>query len=131
MGANNFAYYSLLLSLDRAIAEPLAKENFIKDPKNPAFLLTYVFLLYQQGQNDEALKLFDGFSEEELKEGRLPLVYGLIATASGKPEVAKQFLGLAEKNPDLLPEEKSLISQAGKSVKPASRSQTTPVTRRN
>jgi tetratricopeptide (TPR) repeat protein len=131
IGANNFAYYSLLLSLDRAIAEQLTKENFAKDRKNPAFLLTYVFLLYQQGRNEEALKLFDGLSEEELREGRLPFVYGLIAAAGGKPELAKQFLDLAEKNPDLLPEEKSLISQASKPVKPASRSQTTPVTRRN
>ncbi|MEO8425540.1 MAG: tetratricopeptide repeat protein [Verrucomicrobiota bacterium] len=129
IGANNVAYYSLLLSLDRAIAEQLTKENFVKDPKNPAFLLTYVFLLYQQGQNEEAVKLFDGFSDEELKEGRFPLVYGLVAAARGKPEVAKQFFALAEKNPNLLPEEKSLISQAGKAVKPASHSQTTPGTR--
>ena len=131
ISANNFAYYSLLLSLDRAIAEQLAKENFLRDPKNPAFLLTYAFFLYQQGQNGEALKLFDGFSDEELKEGRLPLVYGLIAAAAGKTEVAKQFFDLAEKNPKLLPEEKNLISQAGNPIKPASRSQTTPVTRRN
>jgi hypothetical protein len=119
-----------LLSLDRVIPEQLAKENFSRI-KIPHFLLTYAFLLYQQGQNAEALRLFDRFSDEELKEGRLPLVYGLIAAANGKPEVAKQFFGLAEKNPNLLPEEKNLISQAGNPDKPVSRSQRTPVTRRN
>jgi cytochrome c-type biogenesis protein CcmH/NrfG len=115
---NNFAQISLLLNLNAARGQKMAREVYEKDPKNAAYASTYAFALHAQGETKKALKVFDSLTEEQLRQPEIAAYYGVILAAAGDSARATEFLDLGEKSEKLLPQEKALIEKARRSLAP-------------
>lgn len=115
---NNFAQISLLLNLNVARGQKMAREVYEKDPKNAAYASTYAFSLHTQGETKKALKVFDNLTEEQLRQPEIAAYYGIILAAGGDAARAAEFLDLGEKSEKLLPQEKALIEKARRSLAP-------------
>ena len=113
---NNLAQLRLLLNTDVDRAEKLASDLYAKEPTNPAYASTYAFSLYTVGDTEGALEIMNGIRENQLRDPSLAAYYGVILTAAGKNEKAKEFLALARSG-KLLPEERALIAKAEQSLK--------------
>lgn len=109
---NNVAYLSLLLETDRERAHALAKEVFVSDPKNPAFVSTYAIGLHMLGKSEEATKLMQALPPKALEEPSNAFSYGVLLAALNKREEAARYLTLAEKSSILLPQEKTMLATA-------------------
>jgi predicted Zn-dependent protease len=112
--ANSYAALALLSGRDVEAMRMVAKDNYRRDSKNPAFALTYAFSLHQQGQTVEAVKLVGSLPEEELQKPDNAVFYFLLMAAAGKKEAAKPYLEIAESSPILLKEQSELIAKARK-----------------
>jgi cytochrome c-type biogenesis protein CcmH/NrfG len=112
---NNLAQLSLLLNLNADRGQKLAREVYKKDPKNPAYVSTYAFALYVQGDTKKALKALETLSPEQLHQPELAAYYGIMLAAAGDTARAAEFLDLGEKA-SLLPQEKALIEKARRSL---------------
>lgn len=115
---NNFAQISLLLNLNAARGQKMAREVYEKEPKNAAYASTYAFSLYTQGENKKALKVFETLTEEQLRQPEIAAYYGIVLAAAGDLARAPEFLDLGEKATKLLPEEKALIEKARRTLAP-------------
>jgi predicted Zn-dependent protease len=112
---NNFAQLSLLLNLNALRAQKTAKEVYEKDPKNPAYVSTYAFALYTQGDTKKAIGVLETLSAEQLHKPDVATYYGVMLAAAGDKARAPEFLDLGEKA-NLLPQEKALIEKARRSL---------------
>ena len=108
---NNLAATSLLLKLNLPKAHILAKEVFAQHPKEAVVASTYAFSLHLQGRTKEALVVLQALSPEALETPGVAIYYGVVLAASGDPNQAGKYLGIARKS-DLLPEEKALVAEA-------------------
>ena len=115
---NNFAQISLLLNLNVARGQKMAREVYEKEPKNAAYASTYAFSLYAQGENRKALKVFETLTEEQLRQPEIAAYYGVILAATGDLARAPEFLDLGEKSTKLLPQEKAMIEKARRTLAP-------------
>jgi cytochrome c-type biogenesis protein CcmH/NrfG len=114
---NNFAQLSLLLNLNADRGQKIAREVYEKDPKNPAYVSTYAFALHTQGDSEQALKVLEALTPEQLHTPEIAAYYGVILAAAGEQTRAPEFLDLGEKA-KLLPQEKVLIEKARRSLAP-------------
>jgi cytochrome c-type biogenesis protein CcmH/NrfG len=114
---NNFAQLSLLLNLNADRGQKIAREVYEKDPKNPAYVSTYAFALHTQGDSEQALKVLEALTPEQLHTPEIAAYYGVILAAAGEQTRAPEFLDLGEKA-KLLPQEKALIEKARRSLAP-------------
>lgn len=112
---NNFAQLSLLLNLNVDRAQRVARDLFEKEPANPAYVSTYSFALYQQGDTKKARKTIETLSDAQLHQPEIAAYYGIILAASAEPARAGEFLDLGEKA-TLLPQEKALLEKARRSL---------------
>jgi cytochrome c-type biogenesis protein CcmH/NrfG len=112
---NNLAQLSLLLNLNTAEGHRLARDLFEKQPTNPAYVSTYGFALYTQGDIKKALSVFGRLNEQQLRDPAIAAYYGLILAASGDHARASEFLAIGE-NAQLLPEEKALVEKARRTL---------------
>lgn len=112
---NNFAQLSLLLSLNVDRGQKIARELYEKEPKNAAYVSTYAFALYSQGDAKKALKVMQGLTDQQLREPAIAAYYGIILAAAGEHARAREFLDLGEKA-TLLAEEKALLEKARRSL---------------
>jgi tetratricopeptide (TPR) repeat protein len=112
---NNFAQLSLLLDLNTDRGQKIAREVYKKDPKNPAYVSTYAFALHTAGDSEEALKILETLSPEQLRQPEIAAYYGIILAAMGDQKRAAEFLDLGEKA-TLLPPEKALVEKARRSL---------------
>ncbi len=108
---NNLAQISLLLGADVDHARKMAAELTAKEPSNPAYRSTYAFALLSKGDIEGALKLMDGLSPDQLRDPSVATYYGLILSAAGQKEKAREFLRRSSEA-TLLPEEKALVAKA-------------------
>ena len=108
---NNLAVVSFLLNTDLETAHTLARDIHQAEPKNAAFASTYAFSLHLQGKTQEGLGILRGLSEQDLQNPSVALYYGALLRAAGETERARKYLVLAQ-NASLLPEEKTLLSEA-------------------
>jgi len=111
---NNMAAVSLLLGKNLELAHRLAMENYRSYPKNPAAASTYAYSLYCQKKGGEGLKVLATFPEETLRQPTMAAYYGLLLASAGETEKAAVYLDIAAQSKELLPEEKSLVIQAGR-----------------
>lgn len=113
---NNLAQISLLLNVDRERARKMAADLYQKQPNDPAYVSTYAFSLYANGEPGVALKVMGKLSEEQLKQPALAAYYGVFLAAAGKTTEAREYLQLGQQA-QLLPEEKTLVERAGASAR--------------
>jgi predicted Zn-dependent protease len=114
---NNFAQLALLLHLNADRGQKIARDVYEKDPKNPAYVSTYAFALYAQGDSKKAVKVLEVLTPEQLHTPEIAAYYGVILAAAGDQTRAPEFLDLGEKA-KLLPQEKALIEKARRSLAP-------------
>jgi cytochrome c-type biogenesis protein CcmH/NrfG len=114
---NNFAQLALLLNLNADRGQKIARDVYEKDPKNPAYVSTYAFALYAQGDSKKAVKVLEVLTPEQLHTPEIAAYYGVILAAAGDQTRAPEFLDLGEKA-KLLPQEKALVEKARRSLAP-------------
>ena len=108
---NNLAQISLLLGADVERARKVAAENKSKEPLNGAYVSTYAFSLYTNGDVRGALQAMDQLSQDQLRDPSVAVYYGVVLAAAGQKDKAREYLRrTAEAN--LLPEEKALVAKA-------------------
>jgi len=112
---NNLAQVSLLLNLNVDQARKLAHDVYEREPKNAAYVSTYAYALYVRGEVGNALRLFSGLNDAQLREPAIAVYYGVILAAAGDNDRAAEFLALGERA-SLLPEEKALLEKARHSL---------------
>ena len=112
---NNFAQLSLLLNLNGDRGQKIARELYEKEPANVAYVSTYAFALYTQGDFKKALKVLGGLTDAQLHQPEIAAYYGIVLAAAGDQARAGEFLDLGEKA-KLLPEEKALVEKARRSL---------------
>lgn len=112
---NNIAQLSLLLNLNMDRGQKIARELFEKEPANAAYVSTYAFALYSQGDFKGAVKVLGALTDEQLHQPDVAAYYGIILAAAGDQARAGEFLDLGEKA-TLLPEEKALLEKARRSL---------------
>lgn len=112
---NNFAQLSLLLNLNADRGQKAAREVYEKDPKNPAYVSTYAFALHTAGESEQAQKVLETLTPEQLRKPELAAYYGIILAATGDQTRAAEFLDLGEKA-KLLPQETALLEKARRSL---------------
>ncbi|MDQ6626815.1 MAG: hypothetical protein M3Y69_11870 [Verrucomicrobiota bacterium] len=112
---NNVAQLSLLLDLNADQGQKLARDLYEKDHTNPAYVSTYGFALYTQGDMKKALSVYRTLTPEQLHQPELAAYYGIVLAAAGEREQAAEFLALGQKA-QLLPEERALLEKANRTI---------------
>lgn len=112
---NNVAQLSLLLKLNAQQGRELARDVYQQDPHNPAYVSTYAFSLFENGDVKKARETMETLPEDERRKPEIAAYYGMILAASGERERAAEFLDLGEKA-KLLPEEKALVERARRAL---------------
>ena len=108
---NNLVQISLLLGADVERARKVAAEIKGKEPLNGAYVSTYAFSLYTNGDVKGALQAMEQLSQDQLRDPSVAVYYGVVLAAAGQKEKAREYLRRsAEAN--LLPEEKALVAKA-------------------
>ena len=108
---NNLAQISLLLGADVERARKVAAEIKGKEPLNGAYVSTYAFSLYTNGDVKGALQAMDQLSQDQLRDPSVAVYYGVVLAAAGQKEKAREYLRRAAEA-NLLPEEKALVAKA-------------------
>lgn len=108
---NNLAATALLLGANEINPNQKAQEVCQANPKNPAYVSTYAFSLYQQKQYAEALKVMQQLTQQQLSDPNVAGYYGLVLKANGENAKAQSYLGWSQKAA-LLPEEKKMFQDA-------------------
>ncbi len=116
---NNLAATSLLLKLNLAKANELAQALYAERPDHAIIVSTYAFSLQLQGRTREGLAALEKLKPDALESPSVALYYGLLLSDAGQTNRASKYLGLAQKS-DLLPEEKTLLTEALKRMGPRS-----------
>jgi hypothetical protein len=89
--ANNYAYFAALTDLgSQTHVEPIAKDNFTREPGNLAFRSTYAFVLVWSGQASRAMKLMEPVSHEWKKSPAVAFAYGSALAGLGRKAEAKE-----------------------------------------
>ncbi|HTL72056.1 MAG TPA: hypothetical protein VL863_02040, partial [bacterium] len=111
---NNLAATALLLHTNLTQACQWAAEIYRQRPAEPVIVSTYAFALHEQGHDAEGMAALQKLSSAQLEQPSVALYYGVLLAATGDKAKARPFLALAEKGGQLLPEEKRLLTEAGK-----------------
>ncbi|HEY0792702.1 MAG TPA: hypothetical protein VGD78_16690 [Chthoniobacterales bacterium] len=108
---NNVVMLGSLLGIDNHAFREWAREDWETDGgKNPQFGTTYAYILYRQGNVEDAVRVLDGIGPEAFQNPSDALYAGVIRAASGNREDARRLLEKAS-DANLLPEEKQLLAQ--------------------
>jgi tetratricopeptide (TPR) repeat protein len=113
MTLNNLAVTALLLERWDQKPHELAREVYMKEGTNAAYVSTYAYSLLVQQKPAEALKIIEQLQPAQLRNPGTAAYYGIILSGAGQAEKAKQYLELASKA-RLLPEEQKLVEKAMK-----------------
>jgi tetratricopeptide (TPR) repeat protein len=108
---NNLALTALLLGALERRPHELALEVYTRDSTNPFYASTYGYSLYAQRKTNDALRVFEKLSAQQLQDPGIAAYYGLVLEGNGQAGKARPYLELAAQA-RLLPEEKKMIDQA-------------------
>jgi len=108
---NNLAQIALLLNADPARARKIAAELYREEPGNGTYASTYAFALYSQGDVNQALKIMNSLSVDQLQDPGTSAYFGIFLTAAGRRQDAEPYL-VRGATASLLPEEKVLLDRA-------------------
>lgn len=106
---NNYAWMSLLRNEDLDTAHLLAERVHQANPAIGAYASTYAFSLHVRGRTAEALKVMEALPRQALSDAVVAGCYGFMLRATGQREKGEEYLGVARRSPDLLPEEARLF----------------------
>lgn len=109
---NDLALTAMLLGANEINPFGMAREIYLKDSKNPAYVSTYAFSLYLQKKYDDALKVMQQLPPQQLSLPAVAGYYGLVLNATGNAQAAREHFAIAAKA-TLLPEEKRLFHLPG------------------
>lgn len=113
--ANNLAQIALLLNVDLARAQKIAAAVYKKNPNNPAYVTTYAFGLYRNGDAAGALAVMNKLPEDAMKDSTVAAYYTVFLAGAGKIDMARDFMSRVDTE-KLLPEEKELLVSASRLV---------------
>jgi Flp pilus assembly protein TadD len=113
LARNNFTMLSLLSGKDLPTAHKSAAELYAGEAGNPVFASTYAFSLHLQGKTKEGLEVLRALKPEELANPAVAVYYGVLLSAAGEAQAAKDYLDKSAKA-FLLPEELALVTSARK-----------------
>jgi Flp pilus assembly protein TadD len=113
LARNNFTMLSLLSGKELPTAYKHAAELYASEPGNPVFASTYAFSLHLQGKTKEGVRVLRALKPEELANPAIAVYYGVLLSAAGEAQAAKDYLATANKA-FLLPEELALVASARK-----------------
>jgi hypothetical protein len=108
---NNLAQVCLLLGVDIDRARKRAADLAEKEPGNAAYLSTYAFSLYTNGDTEAALRVMQGLTAEQLQDPSVATYFGIILAGAGQKDRAREFLARSA-DAHLLPEEKAVVAKA-------------------
>jgi tetratricopeptide (TPR) repeat protein len=106
---NNYAWLSLLRGEDVGTSHKLADRVYAIDPKIGAYASTYAYSQHLRGRTGEGIKALEALPRAALNDPTVAGCYGFLLQAVGQKEKAFDFLGIARRSPDLLPEEAQLF----------------------
>ncbi len=109
---NNLAATALLLKTNLTEAFRLAAEVHAGQTNNPSFVTTYAYALHLQGRTRDGVAAMETLNSASLERPSTALYYGVMLSALGQNARAAPFLALAQKDRQLLPEEKQLLAKA-------------------
>ncbi len=107
---NHSIWLSLLTGQDADFPHRQAETLYQNNPGNADVAVTWSLSLLKRDRAKEAAAVLGALPPAQLREPKPSLYYGLILSASGKPEKAAEYLGLGAKAP-LLPEEQALLAK--------------------
>jgi Flp pilus assembly protein TadD len=116
MVQNNFAQVALLLDADRERARRIAAELVRKEPTNAAYVSTYAYSLFLDGNIAGAREAMQRLRGEQLNEPPIAAYYGIILAAAGEKQKAADYFARS-REAFLLPEEKALIAKAESAIR--------------
>jgi hypothetical protein len=108
---NNFAQLSLLLNADMERARALARRVYEDHKTDASYASTYAFALFTQQLPDQAVKVMNTLSPDDVKRPEVAAYYGIMLAGAGARDKAQPYLELG-KTAKLLPEEKKLLDEA-------------------
>jgi hypothetical protein len=108
---NEYVRLALLTRQDAEMPERQARELYESDPRNPDFVATYALALQQQRKTDRAIEVLEGLPLEHLRRPRPAFYYGMVLTAAGKGDKAREYLQLGAQFPAMA-EERALLANA-------------------
>jgi Flp pilus assembly protein TadD len=108
---NNLAQIALLLNADPARARKIAAELYHEEPGNGTYASTYAFALYSQGDLNQAIKIMNSLSADQLQDPGTSAYFGIFLAAAGRQQEAEPYLARGT-TASLLPEEKELFDHA-------------------
>ena len=109
---NNLAATALLLKTNLTQAFRLAAEAYAGQTNDPSVVVTYAYALHLQGRTRDGVAALEKLKSESLGKPSRALYYGVLLSSLGQNAKAAPFLALAEKDSQLLPEEKQLLAKA-------------------
>lgn len=109
--ANNFVIYSLLLGRETMRACELAAKLYARHPYEGNYVSTYAYSLHVRGRTDEALKVMEALSPQQLESPDVAVYYGILLASAHDWARAPKYLE-QRKNAHLLPEEEALVRTA-------------------
>lgn len=107
---NDIAALSLLLRENLVEAHIVADELGKEQPNDPVVQSTLAYSLLVRGRPDEALAVFRRIPEAARQRPSIAAYYGAVLCATGQPELAEFYFGVAERAAKLLPEEQALVA---------------------
>jgi Flp pilus assembly protein TadD len=111
LARNNFTMVCLLSGKDLSAAHKDAMELYSGEPGNPVFASTYAFSLHLQGKTQKGLEVLRGLKPAELNSPAVSVYYGILLSAAGQAQAAKDYLDRSDKAL-LLPEEVAMVTSA-------------------
>ncbi len=106
---NNYAWLALLRGEDLPTAHTLADSVFAANPAIGPFVSTYAYSLHLRDRTPEAVKALEALPPSALRTPVVAGAYGYLLLATGQAEKGAEFISLARRSPDLLPEEARLF----------------------
>ena len=107
---NSLIRLSLLTGQEADDPHRLADSLLGENPGHPEVAATGALSLLLRHKSKEALALLSALKTEQLQDPLIAFYYGLVLTANGQPEKAREYLRAARAKP-LLPEEESLLAK--------------------
>jgi len=108
---NNFVIYSLLLGRETTRACELAAKLHARHPYEGSYVSTYAYSLYVRGHTEEALKVMEALSPQQLETPDVAVYYGILLAGAHDWTRAPKYLD-QRKKASLLPEEEALVRTA-------------------
>jgi Tfp pilus assembly protein PilF len=108
----DLARLGLNLGQNMERSHELAKEAYDRAPDDVNCVVTYAFSLYRLGRNADGVGLIQKLPPDQLHDPHAAVYAALLLTDANEIDAAKEYVGAAEGNEKIYPEEKKLLDEA-------------------